>query len=165
MVDGATQTFTDRTGDEFAIHFHMRPLYTWPRLIAPSHSALETIIRFGAVGLFTASIDVLFLYVLTHKLGVHYFIAAGLSFSLAVFINYLLSIIWVFHSGKFARRTEVILFWTISAGGLCVNQIVMSALVGLAGVGYMTAKICAIVLVTVWNFIGKKKVVFYDHAR
>ena len=58
--------------------------------------------------------------------------------------------------------TEVLLFWIISAGGLCLNQIVMRVLVGSAGMDYMAAKGCSIVIVTVWNFFGKKKIVFYD---
>jgi putative flippase GtrA len=143
----------------------MRPtVLIWPTLPRP-HSTLKTAIRFSAVGGFTAAIDVVLLYVLAHFVGLHYFIAAGLSFTLAVLINYFLSIVWVFPSGKFSRRTEVLLFWIICAGGLCLNQIVMTGLVGWAGTDYMAAKICSIVIVTIWNFFGKKKIVFYDQAR
>ena len=140
----------------------MRPIVlTWPSL-PRRHSTLKTAIRFTAVGSFTAAIDVLLLYVFVHFVRLHYLVAAGLSFSLAVLINYFLSILWVFPSGKFSRRTEVLLFWIISAGGLCLNQVVMRGLVELAGMDYMAAKGCSIIIVTVWNFFGKKKIVFYD---
>jgi putative flippase GtrA len=143
----------------------MRPTgLIWPTVARP-HSTLKTAILFSAVGGFTATIDVVLLYVFAHFLGLHYFLSAGLSFSIAVLINYCLSIIWVFPSGKFSRRTEVLLFWMISAGGLVLNQIVMSALVGAAGLDYMAAKICSIVIVTIWNFYGKKKIVFYEQVR
>jgi putative flippase GtrA len=144
----------------------MRPTgVIWATTLARPHSTLKTAIRFSAVGGFTAAIDVALLYVFAHFLRLHYFLAAGLSFSIAVLINYCLSIVWVFPSGKFSRRMEVLLFWIISAGGLGLNQIVMMGLVGLAGTDYMAAKICSIVIVTIWNFYGKKKIVFYDQTR
>jgi len=118
--------------------------------------------RFCIIGALTAGLDIALLYVLVSFCTVHYFVAAGLSFTLAVLLNYYLSVLWVFASGKFSRRREIIFFWAISVGGLGLNQVVMWILVGGAGINYMLAKWTSLLVVTAWNFVGKKRVVFDD---
>lgn len=134
------------------------------RLLAlfKTYSTIGQAFRFCIIGGFTAGLDIAFLYALVRFWGIHYFVASGLSFTVAVLLNYYLSILWVFASGKSSLRTEMILFWTVSAGGLGLNQVVMRILVGGAGIDYMLAKWASLVIVTVWNFVGKKKIVFDD---
>lgn len=116
--------------------------------------------RFVAVGISTVALDYLLLYLLTEFTPLGYFFSAGVSFLLASACNYLLSVRFVFIAGRFPRSFEFSCFLLTSLAGLGLNQVMMWLLVGLAGLNYLLAKTLSIVVVTVWNFLSKKRLVF-----
>ena len=76
---------------------------------------------------------------------------------MSVVCNYLLSVAFVFRTGKGrSRAAELILFIAMSAGGLVINQIMMAGLVELGGIPYQLAKIAATAVVMVYNFVTRK---------
>ena len=46
--------------------------------------------------------------------------------------------------------------------GLSLNQLTMWVLVGVAGINYLLAKCASLTLVTCWNFLSKKRIVFLN---
>ncbi len=118
--------------------------------------------RFVAVGITTVALDYALLYLGTSGLGISYLISAGVAFLVASACNYVLSVRYVFISGKFPKAFEFSFFLFTSAIGLGINQLVMWFLVDFAGLNYMVAKFFSIIVVTVWNFLSKKKLVFIN---
>jgi putative flippase GtrA len=116
--------------------------------------------RFILVGALTASLDYLLLYVLTAHAGFNYFLSAAIGFMAGSVGNYYLSALWVFTPGKHRQEIEFTLFILTSLAGLVLNQFCMWAAVDWLGVNYLVAKVFAIVVVTLWNYISKKRVVF-----
>ncbi len=118
--------------------------------------------NFIVIGVGTVMLDYATLYLLTAYGGVTYLISAAVAFMLASTCNYLLSIRWVFVPGKFSPPLEFGMFIGTSSVGLVINQLAMWVLVEFIGIGYLMAKPISIVLVTIWNFVSKKKLVFVD---
>jgi len=118
-------------------------------------------LRFALVGGATASLDYLVLYLLTSQLGGGYLFSAAVGFMLGSTCNYLLSIRWVFVSGKFRKDLEFSFFIITSLVGLALNQLTMWFFVSVPRFNYLYAKVFAIAIVTVWNFATKKRFVFF----
>ena len=118
-------------------------------------------VRYLIVGIFTASLDFLTLYVLVHNNIIGYFISAAIGFLLGSSLNYFISIKWVFYSGKFKSRAgEFALFIILTSIGLLINQLVMYMSVSIFEMYYMLAKVLSLVVVTVYNYSFKKYMVF-----
>ena len=120
---------------------------------------LYEIVRFLLVGGTCFVLDYGLLYVLTEYGGLHYLLSAGISFSLSVLLNYWLCLIYVFHgSSTQAYRMKMLFFGSIIAG-LVLNQMLMWIFVDLIHIYYMIAKLIAAAIVTVWNYVLKRRAV------
>ena len=117
------------------------------------------IVRFCFVGGVSFLMDYSILFALTEFAGVYYLYSSAVSFSITVVFNYWLCVIYVFKgAGKQSARQAMIFFGT-GVIGLGLNQLCMWFFVDIAGVYYMIAKIFATAIVTIWNYITKRKAV------
>jgi putative flippase GtrA len=118
------------------------------------------LVRFVVSGGFTAGIDFLLLVLLVEVFFFHYLIAGGISFTVGVCLNYWISRWWVFHGGKYRHSIEFLGFFTTSIIGLALNQTILWILVDHFSIDYRISKTIAIFVVTFWNFITKKYLIF-----
>ena len=117
------------------------------------------IVRFCFVGGVSFLMDYSILFALTEFAGIYYLYSSAISFSITVVFNYWLCVIYVFKgAGKQSARQAMIFFGT-GVIGLGLNQLCMWFFVDIAGVYYMIAKIFATAIVTIWNYITKRKAV------
>lgn len=101
------------------------------------------------------------LYLLTKYAGLHYTLSATLSFILGLIVNYLLSIRWVFSQRKLqSRSAEFIVFAIIGIVGLGLNVAIIWFFTEHIRLHYLVSKIVATVLVFLWNFAGRKFILF-----
>lgn len=118
---------------------------------------IKQIMRFGVVGVISFLVDYGILYVLTEKANIYYLLSAGISFTVSVVINYLLSMSWVFKSNKKrGKKEEFIIFIVLSLGGLLLNQVMMYVFVDYMNVYYLLAKIVATAIIMIYNFTSRK---------
>lgn len=99
--------------------------------------------------------------------GLQYVVAAGVSLVAATLLNYLLSVRYVFVSGRFRRSLEVVLVYFVSAVGVGLNIGLMVVFVEAAGFAALPAKMVATCMVFFWNYLARKHVVFArpSHSR
>lgn len=115
------------------------------------------IIRFAAVGGSAFFIDYGIMVLLTEVFGVNYLISSGISFSVSVIYNYLLSVHWVFDVSKErSKGQDFLVFIILSIIGLGINQLIMWLFVDKLGIFYMITKIGATGVVMIYNFITRK---------
>ncbi|NOY96962.1 MAG: GtrA family protein [Chlorobi bacterium] len=121
----------------------------------------EQIIRFTIIGGITASIDYGIMFCLIEFFSINYLIATGIGFIAGSVLNYLLSILWVFERGRYKNQTiEFTLFLLFTLIGFVLNHLVMWVGVDFLYISYMIVKIFSLVVITLFNYLSKKYLVF-----
>lgn len=120
---------------------------------------IAEIFRFLFVGGVCFFIDYFLLYAFTEYCGIPYLTSSGLSFLISLIVNYFMCILWVFSKAKKQNMKQGLVFIGSSVAGLGINQVCMWGFVELASLHYMVAKIFAAAIVTVWNYILKRRAV------
>ena len=120
---------------------------------------LKEIVRFCVVGGGCFLIDYALLFILTEYAGIYYLYSAGISFTLTVILNYWLCLVYVFQGAKKQTKKQATIFIGSSVAGLAINQFCMWLFVDVVGIYYMIAKIFSAAIVTIWNYILKRKAI------
>ncbi len=119
------------------------------------------IVRYFFVGGAAAVIDLSLFYIFARFLGYHYLLVGAGAFTVAAVVNYLFSIRFVFVSGvRFCGHKEFVWVYVVSAVGLLLNQLILYIGVDALHQDMMLAKIAAIGLAFVWNYLARKHFVF-----
>lgn len=114
-------------------------------------------VRFGIVGAVCFVVDFAVLYVLKEFAGLHVLLAAAISFTVSVILNYILSIYFVFDvDRKKNPRRNFILFVIFSVIGLVLTELLMKIGIDFMHINYMLVKVAATVIVMVYNFVTRK---------
>ena len=91
----------------------------------------------------------------------NWFISGLISFCIATFLNYYLSIKFVFESGKRLRKSqEVFLVYLISFIGFIINQSILFLMIEKFNLNVYLSKIATTSIIFLWNFNGRKYFVF-----
>lgn len=116
------------------------------------------VIRFTIAGGLGFVIDYGLMILLKETFGMHYLLATTLSFIVSVVVNYLLCAYWVFQ-GTDTKSGGVKLAFIVTSGiGLGLNALFMYLFVDVMHINYMIAKIISVILVMIWNYFSKRKV-------
>jgi len=140
-----------------------------PRVVAPPSPAGRTralaalrrrqnwvqLVQFCTVGGIGYLVNLGVYAALVHGAGVHYLVAAALSFVVAVTNNYLLNRYWTFRLHRGDPAGQGARFLLVSLASLGANLLILRGLVGL-DLAKVPAQALAIVLVTPLNFVGNK---------
>jgi len=106
--------------------------------------------------------DVVVLVALKELAHIEVYVAATLSFSASLIVNFLLNKYWSFAVRSYT--SQQIVMYSILVG---INYLVGLALIDLAtsnGASYIAGKLCALVLTTIWNYFLYKKVIFANKS-
>ena len=117
------------------------------------------IVRFCFVGGISLLVDCAILFGLTEFAGVHYLYSAAAAFTASVIFNYWLCVKYVFRNARRQTPRQATIFIGSSVAGLGLNQLCMWFFVEVAGWHYMLAKLGATVIVTIWNYVMKRKAI------
>jgi len=110
--------------------------------------------KFGAVGASGYVVN-LAVYALLLEGGLHFRLAALVSFVVSAGSNYVLNRAWTFRQERGHFAYQGMRFLVVSAAALAANQVWLTLLVW-AGAGKIVAQAIAIVLVMPLNFVGNK---------
>ncbi len=120
-------------------------------------SLILQMFRFGIVGAVCFVVDFAVLYVLKEFAGFHVLLAAAISFTVSVILNYVLSIYFVFDvDRKKNQKRNFILFVIFSIIGLVLTELLMKIGIDFMHINYMLVKVAATVIVMVYNFVTRK---------
>jgi putative flippase GtrA len=95
-----------------------------------------------------------------HRAGMKVFLASFFATALAIGLNYLMSIAFVFKRGRHSTRAELIAFSVVSGAVIGVNQLAFGALLSLAPNHPTACKAMAILLVATLSYLAKRRWVF-----
>jgi len=118
--------------------------------------------KFCVVGAIGYAVNLAVYTALLHG-GLHYLVAATLSFLVAVTSNYTWNRLWTFRDRRRGVAAQGMRFFIVSLASLGANLLVLDVLISL-GAGKLVGQAIAIVLVTPLNFVGNKLWSFRRHA-
>lgn len=131
------------------------------KLRKPSSSAFVQMIRYGISGGVAFLVDFGLMVLLGELFSVSGVLAGTVSFGIGLTVTYVFSIRWIFDKRRFdSRIAEFITFAAIGAVGLLLTWLLMLLQINMFGIHYIPAKIITTVIVTVWNFVAKKFILF-----
>lgn len=100
-------------------------------------------------------------YIYSQQLGWNYLLSTGLAYLCSTIYHYFATNALVFESGaRYEKKKEFSLVLMVSAMGLAWNLILMRIFVGAFDLNSMFSKILASALVTVWNYLARKKWIY-----
>lgn len=118
---------------------------------------LKQLVKFGVVGVVCFGIDYGLMVLLTELGRLDYLVSSGISFSVSVVVNYLLSMRFVFQSKKNSNKVkEFAAFVFLSITGLLLTEALMWAGVERIGLHYMLTKVAVTGIVMIYNFVTRK---------
>lgn len=117
-------------------------------------------IKFGLVGFSGLFVDFGITYLTKEKLNVPKYIANAIGFIVAASSNYFFNRVWTFQSKNPEVMVEFTEFFIISLIGLGLNTLLLWILVSKFKMNFYIAKVFAIALVTVWNFLANAFITF-----
>jgi putative flippase GtrA len=124
------------------------------RALRRPHNWLQ-LAKFCTVGAAGYVVNLAVYTALLRGAGLHYLLAAALSFVVAVTNNYTWNRLWTFRDQRGHLAYQGMRFVVVSVVALTANLVFLKFLVSL-GVGKIVAQAIAIVLVTPLNFVGNK---------
>ena len=105
-------------------------------------------------------VDIVAFWALT-RVGLPWLPASVASFIVATVSNYVLSYHLAFTRGRFNRTGEMSRLFLVALVGLLLNTLIVWSVIELAVLEPVIAKIAAVPLVLVWNFLGRRFFVFH----
>lgn len=122
---------------------------------------MKSLPRYFLVGAVAATVDISIFLVFSTWLGFDYLVVGILGFVIATFVNYVLSIRWVFESGqRFRQHTEILSVYIVSIIGLGLHATILYGSVTRFNLPGIVGKIIATGLVFFWNYGARNYFVF-----
>ena len=131
-----------------------------------SHNIYIQFFRYFFVGGGAFLIDTAVVVYLTDYLNIYYVLSVIVGFIIGIIINYILSSIWVFHRiieniSKKQHAIDLAIFCVIGLMGLFLTMVIIWLLFDVLTFSILFSKIIASAIVLIWNFIGRKYLVFH----
>ncbi len=123
-------------------------------------SMLLKFLKFGVVGFSGVFVDFGITYLLREKAKIQQFVANAIGFCVAASSNYILNRIWTYESQNPQMLFEFGQFFFFSLIGLALNTLILWILVKKVKWNFYFSKLCAIGVVTIWNFIINTLITF-----
>ncbi len=118
---------------------------------------LIQMIKFGIVGVIAFVIDYSLMVLFVEVFHWNTVVSTGLSFTISLVVNYLLSMKFVFKAKEnLSKKKEILIFVITSVIGLLINLLIMYIGDDLLHISYLIDKLVATVIVMIWNFVTKK---------
>lgn len=117
--------------------------------------------RYAIVGWLVFIFDIGILYILTEYFDVYYLFSAAIAFTIALSIDYYITIIWVFNKRTIdSRYIELLIFATIGLTGLLLNVFIIWFFTEITNIYYIFSKLISSFLIYLWNFFARKLILY-----
>ena len=130
--------------------------------ITPTTDSFLQFFRYVFVGGIATIADWGVLYLLTECAHMNHLVAAVFSFIAGLAVNFILSKLLVFKANEARTNAwmEFIGYAIIGVVGLGITELIMYLLTNRMGLHYMASKAVATVIVLIWNYVARKKIIY-----
>ena len=99
-------------------------------------------------------------YLFAVRLGLNYLLSTGLAYLCSTVCHYIATNLAQYGEWRPLQQKKVFLVLIVSTLGLLLNLLLMRLFVGALGGSVMPSKILASALVTIWNYLSRKKWIY-----
>ncbi len=142
--------------------------YIRKQIATPQQGIIGQLIKYCLSGGCAFVVDFGLLWLCRDIIGLHYLVASAIGYTVGLCITYTLSVVWIFDEHRWQSRLgEFLLFAVIGILGLGLTQLCMwifSTCV-LGEEWYLVAKIITTIIVTIFNFVMKKVILFTNKTK
>ncbi|NTV30415.1 GtrA family protein [candidate division WWE3 bacterium] len=124
------------------------------------HNHTYRLSKFLLIGALATLIDLALYVILCNRLHLIPSVAASVSFSCSTLINFSLNNRITFLSSDRTYFEKIARFYTVAIGGLILTYLGISLLTMSFGFDYLIAKVCVVILVTIYNYLLQSRVTF-----
>ena len=130
--------------------------------ITPTTDSFLQFFRYVFVGGIATIADWGVLYLLTECAHMNHLVAAVFSFIAGLVVNFILSKLLVFKANEARTNAwmEFVGYAIIGVVGLGITELIMYLLTNRMGLHYMASKAVATVIVLIWNYVARKKIIY-----
>lgn len=130
--------------------------------ITPTTDSFLQFFRYVFVGGIATIADWGVLYLLTECAHMNHLVAAVFSFIAGLAVNFILSKLLVFKANEARTNAwmEFVGYAIIGVVGLGITELIMYLLTNRMGLHYMASKAVATVIVLIWNYVARKKIIY-----
>ena len=119
------------------------------------------IVRYFFVGGIAAAIDISSFGIFASYLKFPWFIVSVITFIIATFANYFLSIRFVFESGsRYKKHQEILGVFIVSTLALLLNQMFLYLFIEKMNIHLIISKCITTSMLFLWNYYGRKRFIF-----
>ncbi len=130
-------------------------------VIESSSNPIIQVGRYLVAGGTAFMVDFATLWLLSEKAELSLHLSVVVAYVLGLIITYTLSIYWIFDKRQRDNwRSEFTIFAIIGLIGLALTSLFMWLFTDILLLHYMLSKIITTIVVFVWNFIAKKRILF-----
>ncbi len=122
-------------------------------------SALSQFGRYLVTGFSSFGLEYLLLYVLTEYAGLWYIASNSIAFLVSFWFNFLLNRYWSFQS-RYSFPKQLLSYGVLFVINLCISNMLLYIITDVFGVVYLISKVIVIAVITPWNFIIYKKIIY-----
>ncbi|MDR2780827.1 MAG: GtrA family protein [Synergistaceae bacterium] len=124
--------------------------------VVPTSNGLLQLFRTAAAGVLSFILDAWILYVMVEKTGVHYLLAAPISFTASFLFNFYIVREFVFPKSKKTLAAELLSYFGMALIGLGLTELCMFVFIEYLGVYLLLSKFLSAIVVMVWSFAARK---------
>jgi putative flippase GtrA len=131
--------------------------------IAINRASVIKVAKFGIAGLIGLVIDFSITYILKEHFLFNKYVSNSVGFVVAATCNFILNKWWTFKSSNKFHK-EYIIFLSIAVAGLLINSTILYLFHAQLQLNFYLAKLIAIIIVFVWNFIMNSRFNFGNNS-
>ena len=120
----------------------------------------KQIVLFSAVGVICYLVAIALLMLFVEAFAMEVNLANAISSLLTIFVCYLLNAKFVFERGRHSRSKEILSFYSVALMGFVLNVWLMYLFTTYVPIWYVISKTAVTLIVAVFNFILRKRLVF-----
>jgi putative flippase GtrA len=127
----------------------------WTDALRGRQAQLRELLRFGSVGLASSAVYFALLWLVTRLTSWPAGISGTIAYALSIVVNYVLQKSFTFKSDRRHQQAGP-RYLLIHLGGMLLNGGFLWLGVDLAGWSYIPVQLAAMVVVTIWSYLGQR---------
>ena len=134
-------------------------------MLNDNKAEIKSFFLYLLVGGIATAVEWVMFALLNGKLHIHYLAATVAAYIISTFCNWAAGRLLVFNKSRLGVIKEILGIYIASIGGLLLNLVIMFILVEAFTIPEMMSKVTATILVFIYNYLVRKKIIYKENDK